>query len=60
MTKGNGLSIPSGNVMEQIGEPDYKYLWVLEMDKLMETLVYLRRFRLILKSTLNGQIRPKL
>ena len=56
----NGLMLPSGDVMKQIDEEGYKYLEMLEIDKVMEEEMkgrtrdeYFRRLRLILKSKLN-------
>ena len=58
----NGLVLPSGDVMKQIDEKGYKYLGMLEIDKVMEEEMksrtrdeYFRRLRLLLKSKLNGR-----
>ena len=58
----DGLVLPSGDVMKQIDEEGYKYLGMLEIDKMMEEEMksrtreeYFRRLRLILKLKLNGQ-----
>ena len=58
----DGLVLPSGEVMKQIDDEGYKYLGILEIDKVMEEEMknkfkneYLRRLRLVLKSKLNGR-----
>ena len=58
----DGLVLPSGDVMKQVDEEGYKYLVMLEIDKVMEEEMksrtrdeYFRRLRLILESKLNGR-----
>ena len=60
--KSNGLNLPNEQVMKAIDEEGYKYLGILEYDKIKERLMkdqvikeYKRRVRLILKSKLNGK-----
>ena len=62
MKESNGIVLPSGDVMKTISEDGYKYLGILESDKLMEKEMkekvkkeYKRRLRLILRSKLNGK-----
>ena len=55
--KSEGIKLPDGEVMKQVGQDGYKYLGINELDKIKETEItkeYKRRQRLILKSKLNG------
>ena len=56
-----GIKLPDGEVMKQVGQKGYTYLRILELDKIKETVMkekitkeYKRRQRLILKLKLNG------
>ena len=60
--KSDGIGLPGGEVMKEIEVEGYKYLGILEYDKIMENDVkqtfvkeYLRRTTLVLKSKLNGK-----
>ena len=62
IVKENGISLPNGDLMKEIDEHGYKYLGIVELDKLKEkhmkdksTSEYKRRFKLVLKSKLNGK-----
>ena len=62
IVKSEGIKLPDGEVMKQIGEERYTYLGITELDKIKETEMkekitkeYKRRQRLILKSKLNGR-----
>ena len=57
-----GVSLPDGQIMKEIDDTGYKYLGILEYDKLKEkkmkdvfTAEYKRRIKLVLKSKLNGK-----
>ena len=58
----DGIELPSGKKIREIEEDGYKYLGILEYDRLQEQEIkdklrneYLRRAKLILKSKLNGR-----
>ncbi len=58
----NGIALPNGQIMKEIDENGYKYLGIVEMDKIKETDMkdkfaseYKRRLKLVLKSKLNGR-----
>ena len=60
--KSEGIKLPDGKVMKQIGREGYTYLGIIELDKIKETEMkkkitkeYKRRQRFILKSKLNGR-----
>ena len=60
--KSEGIKLPDGEVMKQVGQEGYTYLGIIELDKIKETEMkekitkeYKRRQRLILKSKLNGR-----
>ena len=62
IVKSEGIKLPDGEVMKQIGEERYTYLGITELDKIKETEMkdkitkeYKRRHKLILKSKLNGR-----
>ena len=62
ISKHEGIILPNGEVMKQIEQDGYKYLGILEMEKIMEEEMkmkvkkeYLRRLKLVLKSKLNGR-----
>ena len=62
IVKSEGIKLPNGEVMKQVGQEGYTYLGIIELDKIKETEVkekitkeYKRRQRLILKSKLNGR-----
>ncbi|XP_063595812.1 uncharacterized protein LOC134772704 [Penaeus indicus] len=62
MVKQNGVALPNGQMMKEIDESGYKYLGIVEMDKIKETDMkekftseYKRRLKLVLKSKLNGK-----
>ena len=58
----DGVQLPNGETISNVGEEGYKYLGMLEIDEIMnhnmKALVqkeYLRRLKKILKSRLNGR-----
>ena len=60
--KSEGIKLPDGEVMKQVGQEGYTYLDTIELDKIRETEMkekitkeYKQRQRLILKSKLNGR-----
>ena len=60
----DGIELPSGEKMKEIEEDGYKYLGILEYDRVKEQKMkdkfrnkYFRRAKLILKSKLNGRIK---
>ena len=60
--KSEGIKLPDGEVMKQVGQEGYTYLGIIELDRTKETEMkekitkeYKRRQRLILKSKLNGR-----
>ena len=62
IVKSEGIKLPNGEVMNQIGQERYTYLGIIKLDKIKETEMkekitkeYKRRQRLILKSKLNGR-----
>ena len=62
IVKQNGIKLPNGQMMKKIDESGYKYLGIVEMDKIKETEMkdkfaseYKRRLKLVLKSKLNGK-----
>ena len=62
IVKREGIKLPDGEVMKQVGQEGYTYLGIIELDKIKEaemkekiTKEYKRRQRLILKSKLNGR-----
>ena len=62
IVKREGIKLPDGEVMKQVGQEGYTYLGIIELDKIKETEMrekitkeYKRRERLILKSKLNGR-----
>ena len=61
MIECEGVVLPNGETMKEIEEDGYKYLGILEMDRIMEGEMrskivkeYFRRLKLILKSKLHG------
>ena len=64
--KGRGLNLPNGKLMKVISEEGYKYLGIIGYDKVKEKEMkiefvreYKRKFRLILRSLLNGKNKVK-
>ena len=62
IVKNEGIKLPDGKVIRQVGQEGYKYLGIIELDKIKETEMkqkiakeYKRSQRLILKSKLNGR-----
>ena len=62
IVKSEGIKLPDGEVMKQVGQEGYSYLVITELDKIKETEMkekiikeYKRRQRLILKSKWNGR-----
>ena len=62
ISKHDGIVLPNGERMKSVEDEGYKYLGILEMDKIMESemkklvrIEYLRRVKLVLKSKLNGK-----
>ena len=57
IVKSEGIKLPYGEVMKQVGQEEYTYLGIIELDKMKETEMkekitkeYKQRQRLILKS----------
>ena len=57
-----GIDLPNGETMKEVEQEGYKYLVIVELDKMKEKEMkektikeYKRRLRLILKSKLNGK-----
>ena len=66
IVKTEGIKLPDGEVIKQVGEEAYTHLHIIELDKIKETEMkekitkeYKRRQRLILKSKLNGRNKVK-
>ena len=64
IVKSDGIKLPDGEVMKQVGQEGYTYLGIIELDKIKETQMkekitkeYKQRQRLILKFKLNGRNR---
>ena len=62
IVKSEGIKLPDGYVMQQVGQEGYTYLGIIELAKIKETEIkekitneYKRRQRLILNSKLNGR-----
>ena len=63
IVKSEGIKLPDGELMKQVGQEGYTYLGTIELDKIKkktemkEKIIkeYKRRQRLILKSKLNGR-----
>ena len=67
MTKGrraecSGITLPDGSVFPEVEEGGYKYLGILETDQILHQQMkaltsseYLRRIKLLLKSSLTGK-----
>ena len=62
IVKSEGIKLPDGEVMKQVGQEGYTYLGIIELDNIKKTEMkekitkeYKRRQRLILKSKLNGR-----
>ena len=62
IVKSEGMKLPDGQLMKQVGQEGYTYLGIIKLDKIKETEMkekitkeYKRRQRLILKSKLNGR-----
>ena len=60
IVKSEGIKLPDGEVMKQVGQEGFIYSSIIELDKVKETEMkekitneYKRRLRLILKSKLN-------
>ena len=58
----DGIELPGGEKIREVDEEGYKYLGILELDKIREKemkelfrMEYLRRVRLVMKSRLNGR-----
>lgn len=59
--KDDGILLPDGHMLHDLGQEDYKYLGVLEVDEIKMKHMkkkakkeYLRRIKLLLKSKFNG------
>ena len=64
--KFDGLELPSGEKIQNFEEGGYKYLGIIEFDRIKETTMiesfrkeYLRRTKAIMKSRLNGKNKIK-
>ena len=62
IVKSEGIKLPDGEMMKQVGQEGCTYLGIIELDKIKDaemkeeiTKEYKRRQRLILKSKLNGR-----
>ena len=62
IVKSEGIKLPDGEVMKQVGQEGFLYLSIIELDKVKETEMkekitkeYRQRQRLTLKSKLNGR-----
>ena len=62
ITRSEGIELPNGDKLKEVGEEGYTYLGIVELDKIKEEEMkgkivkeYKRRLRLILKSKLNGK-----
>ena len=62
IVKSEGIKLPDGEVMKQVGQEGFIYLSIIELDKVKETEMkekitkeYRQRQRLTLKSKLNGR-----
>ena len=62
--KSEGIKLPDGEVMKQVGREEYTYLGIIELDKITETEMKEKIFKefkrmqsLILKSKLKGEIK---
>ena len=59
------IVLPDGEMIRKVNKNGYKYLGILELDRIKESEMkkfgdeYLRRFRLVMKSRLNGKNRIK-
>ena len=60
--KSEGIKLPDGEVMKQVGQEGYTYLSIIELDKIKKTKMkekitkeHKRRQKLVLKSKLNGR-----
>lgn len=62
VVKLNGVALPNGQMIKDIDESGYKYLGIVEMDKIRENDMkdkvaseYKRRLKLVLKPNLNSR-----
>ena len=62
--KSEGIKLADGEVMKQVGQEEYTYLGIIELDKITETEMkekitkeFKRMQSLILKSKLKGEIK---
>ena len=62
IVRNQGIELPNGETMKEVEQEGYKYLGIVELDKMKENGMkektikeYKRRLRLILKSKLNGK-----
>ena len=62
IVRNQGIELPNGQTMKEVEQEGYKYLGIVELDKMKENEMkektikeYKRRLRLILKSKLNGK-----
>ena len=60
----DSIELPNGETMKEVEQDGYTYLGIVELNKIKESEMkekkikeYQRRFRLILKSKLNGKIK---
>ena len=66
LSKAEGLRLRSGEMIKEVTEEGYKYLGILELDKVKEQEMkqefraeYMRRLKLIMKSKLHGRNKIK-
>ena len=66
LCKSEGIQLINGQTIKEVDDEGYKYLGILELDKFKEREMkdifrteYLRRFKLVMKSQLNGKNKIK-
>ena len=66
LCKSEGIKLINGQTIKEVDDEGYKYLGILELDKFKEREMkdifrteYLRRFKLVIKSQLNGKNKIK-
>ena len=57
MCKSEGIKLINGQTIKEVNDEGYKYLGILELDNFKEREMkdILRRFKLVMKSQLNGK-----
>ena len=66
LSKTEGIHLVNGETIKEVCEEGYKYLGILELDKVKEQKMkdifrneYMRRLKLVMKSKLNGKNKIK-